>query len=210
MSRRGLLDASPEGGVAQVVPVEIADPIVPDVPDGLASRAADGPVIGMFVIDGDGDAEAMAIDADLSAFWTPTARRLTRQLIDWCVTERVALLGDGYLTASLTADSRISDGWHVDDDQIRDHEGVGVVAIASNGDGPRLLTEAVDTSETRSGLPLALELADAESRPRHAVAPGHTVIFPQFGQVHRAPGPSGDPGFVRNLFVLRWATAPRL
>ncbi len=207
-SKQALLDAGDDGLVPQIPPVEMNGITVPDVPDELAGRTSDGPVIGMFVIHPDGGIEPMGIDAELSAFWTPTAGQIAAYLLAWCRSNDLELVGDGYLTTSLSPNADISDGWHVDDDQIRPGDGIGVVAIASNGDGPVLLTQPVATDETRPGLPLDLDLDDAGSRPQHAVGPGTLAIFPQFGQVHRAPGPSEHSDFIRNLFVLRWTTAP--
>ncbi len=207
-SKAALLAEGPDGHLTQVEPVELDGFAAPDVPDALVGRAADGPVIGMFVARADGSVTPMGIDDDLVAFWTPTAARVVGAVLDWCREHDVTLADDGYVTASLTTDPEISNGWHVDDDQIRPDDGIGVVAIASNGRGPRLTTVPVPITETRAGLPLDPDVDDAEDRPAHDVAPGCLVVFPQFGQVHRAPGPSGDPGFVRNLFVLRWATVP--
>ena len=208
-SKQALLAAGDDGLVPQIPPVEMEGIAVPDVPDELAGRTSGGPVIGMFVAHLDGGIEPMGIDAELTALWTPTAGQVAGALLDWCDSNDVGLTGDGYLTASLSANDDISNGWHVDDDQFRPTDGIGVVPIASNADGPLLLTRPVATAESRPGLPLALDLDDAESRPVHAVGPGKLAIFPQFGQVHRAPGPSEHPDFIRNLFVLRWATAPR-
>lgn len=171
------------------------------------------PSIETFVLSADRTLVATGSNEALNTAWTPTIERLVESVLRWVIDMGVELVGDSYITASITAANEVNGEAHFDDDQFDPAAGAGFVAIVGDLGGTRVAGEPIPHDEVRSYQ--ALTASDAMKAEfaqggfgRIDYAPNQLVALPQFGQLHSGPGPCGSADEVRHLVVLRASTAP--
>ncbi len=187
------------------------------------------PLIETFVVEPDGTCSGTGGDQRLIDAWLPSVEQLSRRVFEAMAEADVRLESPAYLTASLTSPDQVTNTPHFDDDQYGADDGVGFVAIAGSGRGPRMAIDPVRCEPVRTGLPLAVDsavfdgFADGRSAAQQA-EPDRIVVFPQFGQLHSGPSmtgyqpetdepetqepETGEIGSLRRLLVFRAQTVP--
>lgn len=173
------------------------------------------PVIEMYMIGPDGRLEATGPDPAIADWWRPEVEALLERVRAGLADIGVQLVEPIHVTASATPVERVDTGPHLDDDQPRPTDGVGLVVVVATHLGPRLATEPLACRPVRPPAPVELEPGIVEGfggpdGPVQQAPAERAVVFPRFGQLHAGPALAGaTPGEVRNLLVLRAGTAPR-
>jgi hypothetical protein len=142
----------------------------------------------------------------------------------------VVLAGPATVTASITPIDEVNAEPHLDDSMYRPADGVGVVAIAATGAGPRALVGALPRPDRHSLAELGLEVdhgfasaSDPTTESPQTPDDGPVIehypanritLFTRFGQVHAGPSPAALSGHdaypLRSLLVYRAGTVPQL
>lgn len=178
-------------------------------PGWVAGLTTTHPVIETYVASDHG----VAATSDNQPFvdaWMPLVSWVDLQVRAALETHQVQLVGDAYVTASLTATSELEGLAHMDDDTFTPDAPVGIVAIIGEWAGPRIATTTVPHEPLRPMSQVVFSeatLADfADGTINHAVCSGdQLVIFAQFGQLHAGPAAAhiADRGDFRQLIVYR-------
>lgn len=127
----------------------------------------------------------------------------------------VDVMGDAYVTASLTETASLEGLAHMDDDTFMPDAPVGIVAIIGQWTGPRVATATVAHEPLR---PMSQVIFDETTRASFesdqldhaAAAADELVIFAQFGQLHAGPAARhiSHLGAFRQLIVYRAQASP--
>jgi len=214
MTKRDLFDSGASGELTQTGMAYVGEPIsVPPVP---VDTGRTGPSIDMFVIDGTtGACTPTGTNAELNAAWLPTVETLATAVLRTVGDHGVKLVGDAYVTTSITPLDLVAENPHFDDDQFQPEEGVGLAAIVADQAGPHIACSPIAHEPVRAPHPLVVT-SEHESDfhegniVRQSGAAHRVVVFPQFGQLHAGPGPiKTEQHSVRHLLVLRAATHPQ-
>ena len=214
LSKQQLFEAAGDGQIAQSGGEVIDEAFALPTIDSTVARSV--PSIETFVVSATGDISAMGTNGELNASWLPAIDRLVEAVHEWVAAADVELMGDAYVTASLTAATEVNGEAHFDDGQFDPAAGAGLVAIVGDLGGPRVASTPIPHVPVRPHQPLS---TDAETVAAFAngdfgrvdYGPNELVVLPQFGQLHSGPGPcatTGDSAHVRHLLVLRSATTP--
>ncbi len=172
------------------------------------------PSIETFVAADDGTISAMGTNRDLITAWRPAVDALVQQMRGWASANDVELVGDAYVTASITPAGEVNGEAHFDDDQFVPDAGVGLVAIVGDLGGPTVASTPIPHAPVRPHQALEVDeqvaLAYAQGAfERIDYGPNELVALPQFGQLHSGPGPSEGIGDARHLLVYRATTVPK-
>ncbi len=214
MSKERFAALSAEDRMAQTGCAYIGGPFeIPDLSAEFASLTE--PIIETFIVDVDQSCTATGADAALIEATAPLAEEMAARTMAALAAVGVDLVSPGYLTASVSPIDQVTSLAHFDDDQYVPNDGVGAVAIAGCGNGPRLAIDPVPHRPLRSNLPVEVsnEVIDgfgSDPAGVQQVAPNRIVVFPQFGQLHSGRvihEPIGDET-VRTLLVFRLGTRP--
>ncbi len=186
---------------------------IPDLSDGFPGLTE--PIIETFIVDAGGGCTPTGSDLSLIDAVAPLALDMATRTLQALGEFGVELAEPGYLTASVSPTDQVTALAHLDDDRFIPTDGVGAVAIAGDGNGPRLAIDPVAHGPLRPNLPVEIPedvvagFGDGRLRLQQA-EPGRIVVFPQFGQLH-----SGPPAEVldlaapvRTLLVFRLGTRP--
>ncbi len=212
LSKQELLDRS-EAGFVEQVGAEIVDDSF-ELPQVERSLITSLPSIETFVVSPDRSMMATGMNELLNAAWEGSARRLIDIVFDWATAAGVEVLGDSYLTMSITPADQVNGEAHFDDAQFDPGQGVGLVAIVGDLGGSSVASAPIPHSEIRPHQQLSTTAAMVSAFAyggygRADFAANQVIVLPQFGQLHSGPGPCGSPDELRHLMVFRAATAPR-
>lgn len=211
-TKQALFDHAGPGWITQTGGVIIDQNFVlPDVTDHVTAL----PSIETFVVSADGSVTSTGTDGDLNNAWQPIVERLAAHVLAWAQASGVEIVGDSYVTASVTKANEVNGEAHFDDDQFNPQSGSGLVAIVGDRDGPRIAAEPIPHVDIHAPRPVvateALKTAFAEGEIGSiAYGPNELVALPQFAQLHAGPGCCGSASEVRHLLVYRASTAPPL
>ena len=209
LSKQALFDAAGPGLISQTGG-EVIDTSF-DLPN-LSAYATALPSIETFVVSASGDISALGDHEDLNAAWLPTIEKLTQLIGEWADSAGIEIIGDSYITASVTSASEVNGEAHFDDDQFDPHAGAGLVAIVGDLGGPRVASQPIPHHEISAPRPVTASedlIAAFADGAVHSNAYGgnELVVLPQFAQLHAGPGPCGTAEEVRHLLVYRANTA---
>lgn len=206
--------------LAQAGGATLPDPFPLRLPGpGDAAYPHDGePVIETFVVDRGGALEATGPDPAIGRWWRPEVEALVARVRAAVAAVGIELVEPINVTASATPLHGVVSDPHLDDDQPRPDDGVGLVAIAATHLGPRLAVDPVPCRPVRPPVPVELAPEAVERFGTPGRRPGgpvtlqqapaeRIVVFPRFGQLHSGPVLPAGTG-VRNLLVLRAGTRP--
>lgn len=147
--------------------------------------------------------------------WQPLVSWVDAQVRTALARFGVELVGDAYVTASLTPTASLEGLAHMDDDTFVPDAPVGIVAIIGQWTGPRVATASVVHEPLRPMSQIIFDEATltdfAANRITHSAwAADQLVIFAQFGQLHAGPAAEhiADQGQFRQLVVYRAHAQP--
>ncbi len=209
-SKQGLFDVAGPGKIAQTGAMVLDENFA--LPD-LNNLGLTLPSIETFVVSTTGAVSATGSNDALNGAWLSTVERLARLVQRWATAAEIDLVGDSFITASVTRASEVNGDAHFDDDQFVPAAGAGLVAIVGDRGGPRVAAEAIDHDEIAPPHPvvatdeLVSNFANGDLE-RVDYGPNELVVLPQFAQLHAGPGPCGGADEVRHLLVMRAATSP--
>lgn len=211
LSKQQLSELAGDGLVAQSGGLSIGDSF--DLPQIGAAVYGALPSIETFVLSSDGTVSATGSNEALNQAWTPAINRLVDAVMGWVAEVGVTLVGDSYITASITAADQVNGEAHFDDDQFNPTAGAGLVAIVGDLGGSSVAADPITHEQIRPHQSLT---ASKEMKAEFAnggfgrvdYQPNQLVALPQFGQLHSGPGPCGSADEVRHLMVFRATTKP--
>ena len=211
LSKRNLSDHSGEHSIAQSGGEVIdSDFALPTVDQQLAPTL---PSIETFVKSTDGAITPMGTDEALTAVWMPAVEAAARRVQHWAEGAGVEMVGDAYITVSLTSAAEVNGEAHFDDDHFDPDAGAGLVAIVGDRGGPSVASQPIPHDPVRPHQPItATDQVKADFAHggfgRVDYGPNQLVALPQFGQLHSGPGSCGAGDQVRRLLVFRASTVP--
>ena len=170
------------------------------------------PSIETFVVSPVGEISSIGTNNSLNNAWLPMVELLVAQVRAWAQDGGIEIVGDSYVTASVTTASEVNGEAHFDDDQFSPNVGSGLVAIVGDLDGPRVAAVPIPHVDIAAPRPVvaseAIKTAFADGEIKFAsYGPNQLVALPQFAQLHAGPGPCGTTDQVRHLLVYRAGSA---
>ena len=155
-------------------------------------------------------ATALSDNEPFVSAWLPLAQWMNATVRRQLAEHDVALDGDAYITASLTATAELEGVAHMDDDTFTPADSVGMVAIIGDLAGPRVATGTLAHGPLRPMSQVLftddqLDAFAADAVGHHRAEANELVVFPQFGQLHAGPAAHHVGGLAptRQLLVMR-------